>query len=319
MSSSTLRWLDKDAQLHTTGLGELARARAEATWVWIDLADPDTATLELLTAEFALHPLAIEDVSHYPQRPKVEVYASGLFIVWVTPIECTETSIKTAELDVFMGTDHLITVHDGLAPAIDLVVDRAPDLMVAGADYVFHAIVDRLVDDVLDIVDKLSDDLESIEDVLLENPTSEQLHDIYAIRRRLVELHRMIGPERDIIRALAREREIVNEEAYRYLQDVGDHLARVEDSIDTAREIAAAAMDIYLSSVSNRMNQIMKVLTVVATIFMPLTLISGIYGMNVIRGMWPPVTATWSFWAVVGGMAVIAGWMVWDFKRRKWW
>jgi magnesium transporter len=111
----------------------------------------------------------------------------------------------------------------------------------------------------------------------------------------------------------------VDEEAYRYLQDVGDHLARVEDSIEMAREVAAAVMDIYLSSVSNRMNEVMKVLTVVATIFMPLTLISGIYGMNVVVGMWPPINQAWSFWAVSASMLVLALWMVWFFRRRKWW
>ena len=108
------------------------------------------------------------------------------------------------------------------------------------------------------------------------------------MRRQLVQLHRIVAPERDTLRGLARERNFVSEEAYRYFQDVADHLARVEDSIETYRDVGAAAMDIYLSAQNNRMNEIMKQLTVVATIFMPLTLISGIYGMNVIKGMWPP-------------------------------
>jgi magnesium transporter len=122
-----------------------------------------------------------------------------------------------------------------------------------------------------------------------------------------------------VLRSLVRVQTLVDDEAYRYLQDVGDHLARAEDSIETAREVAAAIMDIYLSSVSNRMNAIMKQLTVVATIFMPLTLISGIYGMNVIKGMWPPVDAFWSFWGVVVGMLLIAAGMALYFRRKNWW
>jgi magnesium transporter len=296
----------------------MADARASG-WAWIDVVDPDEATLSGIGRQFDLHPLAIEDCLHYPQRPKIESYLSGLFIIWVTPYEPDGDDVPTHELDVFLGTDHLITVHREPLHAIDEVAGRADDLMRQGADFTLHAIIDRLVDSVLDIVDALADELEEIEDVLLDNPTRDEMEDIYTVRRRLVKLHRIVGPERDIIRALARERDLVDEEAYRYLQDVGDHLARVEDSIETAREVAAAAMDIYLSSTSNRMNEIMKVLTVVATIFMPLTLISGIYGMNVIRGMWPPVVASWSFWAICAVMGLIAAWMVWFFRRRKWW
>ena len=113
-------------------------------------------------------------------------------------------------------------------------------------------------------------------------------------------LHRIVAPERDVIRGVARERDVVSDDAYRYFQDVGDHLSRVQDSIETYQDVAASVMDVYLSAQNNRMNEIMKQLTVVATIFMPLTLLSGIYGMNLLRGMWPPPEAWWSFSLVVG-------------------
>lgn len=317
MAHVMVRWLEGET-LFEGGMADIERACASG-WAWVDVLEPDASTLAPLAAAFNLHPLAVEDCLHYPQRPKLESYGSGLFLVWLTPFEPDGDDVPSHELDVFLGRDHLITVHREPLAAIDDVARRAADLMRLGADFTLHGIIDRLVDQVLGIVDRLADELEEIEDVLLENPTRDEMQDIYTVRRRLVKLHRIIGPERDIIRALARERELVDEEAYRYLQDVGDHLARVEDSIETAREVAAAAMDIYLSSTSNRMNEIMKVLTVVATIFMPLTLISGIYGMNVIAGMWPPVGERWSFWAVNGFMAALAAWMVWFFKRRKWW
>lgn len=317
MAEVVVRWRDGDTVM-TGGLADVEVACASG-WAWVDVLGPDAETLASLADTFSLHPLAVEDCLHYPQRPKIESYSSGLFLIWLTPYEPDGDDVPTHELDVFLGRDHLITVHrDGLA-AIQDVAARADDIMFLGADFTLHGIIDRLVDQVLGIVDRLADELEEIEDVLLENPTRDEMEDIYTVRRRLVKLHRIIGPERDIIRALARERDYVDEEAYRYLQDVGDHLARVEDSIETAREVAAAAMDIYLSSTSNRMNEIMKVLTVVATIFMPLTLISGIYGMNVVVGMWPPVDERWSFWAVNGFMLMLGGWMVWFFKRRKWW
>ncbi|TLM89310.1 MAG: magnesium transporter CorA family protein, partial [Actinobacteria bacterium] len=189
----------------------------------------------------------------------------------------------------------------------------------AGPDWVLHAVVDRLVDGVLPIVDELGDQLDDIEDAMLGEPRKTDLERLYRVRRQLVHMHRIVAPERDIVRGLARERNVVSEEAYRYFQDVGDHLARVEDSIETYRDVGAGVMDIYLSAQSNRMNEIMKQLTVVATIFMPLTLLSGIYGMNVIRGMWPSVEGYWSFSLVVGSMIVIAACMSWYFRRKNWW
>ncbi|HET6350860.1 MAG TPA: magnesium/cobalt transporter CorA [Coriobacteriia bacterium] len=318
MGGISVRWLEGE-KIATGGIADLARARERAPWVWVDVLEPDEAALRPLAEAFGLHPLAIEDCLHYPQRPKIETYLSGLFMIWITPLRPDGEDVPTRELDVFMAADHLITVHSHSLKAIDDVVERAEDLMPRGADFVLHGIIDRLVDGVLGYVDEVADDLEDIEDVLLGSPSREHMQAIYAVRRRLVKLHRIVGPERDIIRALARERDLISEEGFRYLQDVGDHLARLEDSIETAREIASAAMDIYLSSVSNRMNEIMKALTVVATIFMPLTLLTGVYGMNVVRGMWPPVDATWSFAAVIGFMVAIIIWMMWYFRRRKWW
>ncbi|MBN2839756.1 MAG: magnesium and cobalt transport protein CorA, partial [Coriobacteriia bacterium] len=142
---------------------------------------------------------------------------------------------------------------------------------------------------------------------------------LYAARRALVALHRIVNPEREAVRGLARLEAFVEPEAYMYFDDVGDHLARLGDTIDTYREVANGTMDLFLSVQSNRMNGIMKQLTVVATIFMPLTLISGIYGMNVLDGMWPPAAASWSFGLIIAAMTLIAVWMVLFFRRKDWW
>lgn len=317
MAQVVVRWIEGDA-LREGGMADIEKARASG-WAWIDVLEPDAAVLKEVGRPFGLHELALEDSLHAQLRPKIDVYASGLFIVWLEPCQPDGEAVPTCELDIFLGRDHLVTVRSRELAAIDEVVARAGECMPKGADFVLHALVDRMVDPMLEIVDGLADQLDEIENALLGDAREDVMEAIYSVRRRLVRLHRIVGPEREIIRALARERALVDEEAYRYLQDVADHLARVEDSIETAREVAAAAMDIYLSAVSNRMNQIMKVLTVVATIFMPLTLISGIYGMNVTVGMWPPIGERWSFWAVTLTMVAIATWMVWFFRRRKWW
>jgi len=300
------------------GLDDIALSRG-APWRWVDVAAGDESTFTTLAEEFSLHPLLVEDSLHEQRRSKLDAYPDGAFLAWLTPERVEGDGIIVSELDVFVGGDYLITAHRGESAAITAALGDACRAFELGPDWLLHAIIDRLVDSVLPTVDSLGDALEDIEDALLRAPRPEDLKRLYSVRRQLVQLHRIVAPERDTLRGLARERNFVGEEAYRYFQDVADHLARVEDSIETYRDVGAAAMDIYLSAQSNRMNEIMKQLTVVATIFMPLTLISGIYGMNVVRGMWPPVAATWSFLAIVVAMGAIAAAMSAYFRRKNWW
>lgn len=287
--------------------------------VWIDVTDPDEHTLEQVSAVFPLPPLAIEDCLHFPQRPKYDVYPDLTFAIWLAPQMPADDGLKARELDVFLGEEHMVTVHRGAFDPLDRVAAHAAEYLERGVEWTLHAILDVSVDDVFPLVDTIADELENLEDLMLENARAEHLQRLFAARRALVQLHKVVGPERDVIRGLARLEAFVEPDAYMYFQDVGDHLARAADSIETYRDVANGTMDIYLSAQSNRMNQIMKQLTVIATIFMPLTLISGIYGMNVIRGMWPPVAAFWSFPIIVGVMLAIAIWMLWFFRRREWW
>ena len=214
----------------------------------------------------------------------------------------------------------MITVHDTQVPAIDHIALEAGKTLRSGADWTLHAIIDLQVDTTMPLVDDIGDALNSIEDAMLAaSPRQEDLRDLHQVRRQLVRLHRIVAPERDILHALARERDVVSEEAYRYFLDVADHVARVLDSIEIYQDVGASVMDVYLSAQNNRMNAIMKQLTVVATIFMPLTLISGIYGMNLLVGMWPVPLGRWSFAIVVSSMFLIALSMSAYFRKKKWW
>ncbi len=319
----TVRWL-VDGQMLAGGASDIDGARQHGL-VWVDVQGVEEQTLQELAHAFDLHPLAVEDIFHFPQRPKINEYSSSWFLVWLTPVKDDHDGVHMAEVDVFIGKDFLITVHADPLWAIDNTVEEGYHVLERGEAGLFYEIVDRLVDSVMPLVDDIADRLEDIEDIMLGNPRQQDVQRLYSLRRELVSLHRVISPERDVLRALIRIPQIVDDEAYRYLQDVGDHLARAQDSIETGREVASAIMDIYLSSINNRMNAIMKQLTVVATIFMPLTLISGIYGMNILGkpgqpgGMWPPVEAGWSFWAVVASMLVIAVSMAAYFRRKNWW
>ena len=315
-STVTVRWIE-EGQLRSNGLDSLPSDLPGP--VWVDITDPDEASFQAVSSRFPLPPLAVEDCLHYPQRPKFDVYPDVTFVVWLAPYMVVGEGLHAHELDVFLGEEHLITAHrDGFEP-LDRVADQAKEFLERGVEWTLHAILDVTVDDVFPLVDAVADELEELEDLMLENARQEHLARLFIAKRALVKLHKFVGPERDVVRGLARLEAFVEPDAYMYFQDVGDHLARAADSIDTYREVANGTMDIFLSSQSNRMNQIMKQLTVVATIFMPLTLISGIYGMNVLSGMWPPSEAPWSFAAIIVAMVAIALWMVAFFRRKNWW
>jgi len=287
--------------------------------LWIDVADPDEAALAAVSERIALPPLAVEDCLHYPQRPKLDTYHDLSFAIWLLPQVVTDDGVVTHEIDMFLGEEHLVTVHSADVPALSRVIDRADAHLARGVEWTVHAILDEAVDEVFPIVDAVADDLEELEDLILAEARPEYLQRLYAAKRTLVALRRIVSPERDVVRSLARLEAFVEPDAYMYFEDIGDHLARLGDAIETYRDVANGTMDLFLSAQSNRMNGIMKQLTVVATIFMPLTLISGIYGMNVLRGMWPPANAAWSFMAIIVAMAVIAVWMVLFFRRKDWW
>jgi magnesium transporter len=314
-----VRWLAEDGTPQQGGIESLSADLSASPWTWVDVLGPTSEDLALVGKRFELHPLALEDTVHPQRRAKLDEYPDGLFLVWITPSHRRGDTVSSHELDVFIGRDYLITLHDEPNKEIEHVASESLRTLKGGPDWTLHAIIDESVDSVLPLVDSVGEQLETVEERMLDAPRQDDLLDLHRIRRQLLRLHRIVAPERDVIRGVARERNVVSDDAYRYFQDVGDHLARVQDSIETYQDVAASVMDVYLSAQNNRMNEIMKQLTVVATIFMPLTLLSGIYGMNLIRGMWPAPEAWWSFLAVVGLMVAIAGAMGVYFRKKNWW
>jgi len=319
MAVVSVRWIDADGELHTGDESSLSEC-LKAGWAWIDVLGTDSATIDLLAKTFDLHPLAVEDLAHPQTRAKLDIYPESLYFAWLTPRRREGDGVVVDEMDVVLGQKYLITVHENAIPAIEQIAKEAGMTLRSGADWTLHAIIDLQVDTTMPLVDDIGEELNTIEDAMLEtSPRQEDLRDLHQVRRQLVRLHRIVAPERDVLHSLARERDVVSEEAYRYFLDVGDHVARVLDSIETYQDVGASVMDVYLSAQNNRMNEIMKQLTVVATIFMPLTLMSGIYGMNLLVGMWPAPLGRWSFAIVVGGMFAIALSMALYFRKKRWW
>ena len=215
MTKVVLRWMDADGELRVGDVDCLPDCLA-ADWVWADLTAPDPELIEQFRARFDLHPLAVEDLLHTQHRAKLDIYPGGLFMAWLTPRHRSGDGVVVDELDIMFGAKYLITSHAVAIAAIDKVAEDTARSMRSGSDWTLHAIIDLLVDSTLPLVDAIGEDLNTIEDAMLDSsPRQEDLRKLHQTRRQLVRLHRIVAPERDVLHALARERDIVSEEAYR--------------------------------------------------------------------------------------------------------
>src|SRR5690606_14496733 len=253
---------------------------------WIDLADPDPGSLEILRARFGFHPLAIEDCAQLDQRPKLEEYGDHLFLV-TQGFTCADPHIRELELHelhAFLGEGYLVTVHAGTLPALESVWRRATTdsaLFEHGMDFVYYLVADALVDMNFPLLDRIADELESIEDAVLERPRPAELPRIFELKRHLVEMRKVLSPQRDTIAMLVRLGEArVSERTALYLRDVHDHLVRLNESIEANRDLLGNALDAYLSTASNHTNEIMKSLTLLSAVFLPLSFLVGFFGQN---------------------------------------
>lgn len=301
---------------------ELLRARSGQV-LWVDVPNPTPATMADLSKIFGLHPLAVEDALKRRQRPKAEEYDHLLFITTHAARSRGPHGHGVAldEIDLFCGRDFVITVSGGACPALDearrRVQQAAPDLR-RSEGYLLYAILDAVVDSYFPVLDALDEYVERLEDTLLKKPTPQTMDRLFAAKRALLQLRRVAAPQRDLLNILMRhETAMIGAPLRAYFRDIYDHLLRITDQIDTHRDLLAAALDIYLSIVSNRLNEIMKVLTVITAVFASLAVISGIYGMNFERSF-PPFEWRYGFPAALGIMATSVAVMLAILRRLRW-
>lgn len=246
---------------------------------WFDIGDPDSPELDELARRFGLHELQIEDCRNRPQRAKTEDHDGYNFSVLKHLHNRSE--IEFDDLDIFLGPDYLISVRKTDSALVQEVRSRAEQEHVDRLDRVFYMIVDQIVDGYQPVLDKLADDIAEIEDVVLEQPTPDTLARIFSIRRKLVDFRRVAGGMRDVVNTLARrEGGLLGDDLDVYFRDVYDHIIHAVDMIETYRDLLSGTLDIYLSAVANRTNEVMKVLTIWGTIALPLVIITGFFGMN---------------------------------------
>jgi magnesium transporter len=288
--------------------------------VWVDLASPtkeDAASI--LSGVFHFHPLAIGDCTNRRQNPKVEDFNDYLFIVMhgVDP-DASVREFKTRPLSLFVGRSYIVSVHRDASRSVEHAMDSArhsPRVMSEGPDSVLYNILDYQVDLYLPVLDNFGKKIDDLEGHIFSTPTEAVMADVLAFKKALMRLRRIAGHQRDILlRLVRREFPVIDEKAIFGLRDVADHLVRITDLSDTYREQIAGALDAHLSIVANRTNETMRVLTVIATLFIPLTFIVGIYGMNFDH--MPELHWRYGYLGVWVVMLAVAGGMYWYFRRR---
>jgi magnesium transporter len=291
-----------------------------AAVIWIDvLGLHDLDALRRLGERFHLHPLALEDVLNTGHRPKTEDYGDHRFVVAKT-VELGD-SLAAEQVSLFFGRGFVLSFRETTCRAFEAVRERLHSgrsrIRSAGADYLAYALLDAVIDELFPVLERFGERLEELEEEVVENPDREVLGRIYRVRRELLLLRRVTWPMREVIQALDRDPSgLVTAETKVYLRDCYDHTIQALDFVETYRELATGIFDAYLSGLSNRMNEVMKVLTVIATIFIPLTFIAGVYGMNF--DAMPELGWRFGYPAVLAVMAVVAAGMLVYFKRKRW-
>jgi len=289
--------------------------------VWVDVTSPDPSDMAVLAREFGVHPLSLEDVLHAHQRPKVESYDGYVFLVAYSARE-EGGRVVPLEVDMFAGRNFLVTVRQGEPPYdISEVLRRDaahPDLLAEGAAFAFYALLDDMVDRFFPVLDALEERMAALEDrVFAAAKDGTVQSDIFALRKDLMGLRRVAAPMRDALLGLLRREEgLFGEQTARYLQDVYDHLLRVIDGLESFQELLSGAIEANLSAISNRLNEVMKVLTGWGAILVADTLIAGIYGMNFAH--MPELNWKFGYGFALGLMVVVSLGLYRFFRRRDW-
>ncbi|MBW4468379.1 MAG: magnesium/cobalt transporter CorA [Pegethrix bostrychoides GSE-TBD4-15B] len=297
---------------------------------WVDVQGLGSeAVLRQIGQVFDLHPLVLEDVVNVPQRPKVDEFDDQLLVIarMVTPRE-SGRGFVAEQVSLILSKHYLLTVqeepdYDCFGPVRDRIRTAKGTIRQHQADYLAYSLIDAIIDGYFPVLEDYGELLEELEDEVVENPTRQSLEKIHRIKRELLSLRRAIWPQRDSINSLIRDgNHLIGDEVRVYLRDCYDHTVQVIDMVETYREVASSLMDVYVSSVGNKMNEVMKFLTIVSTIFIPLTFIAGLYGMNFNPEKsplnMPELNWYWGYplcLALMGGIAAV---LILYFRRKGW-
>ena len=296
--------------------------RDESTVVWLNIDGiHDISVIEAAGRCFGIHPLVQEDILNTAQRPKMEEYENYLFLVVKMLQTDPAGGIRTEQVSIVLGSSFVLSFQEMEGDVFDRIRERLRTgkgrIRKLGADYLAYALLDSIIDRYFLILEDLGDRIEALEEELILHPTPPTLRKIHQFKREMIHLRKSIWPLREVLGSLQRQEPPLMQESTRiYLRDVYDHTIQIVDTVETYRDIIAGMLDLYLSSLSHRTNEVMKVLTIIATIFIPLTFIAGVYGMNF--DYMPELHWKWSYPILWGLMVLTVLGMLWYFRRKKW-
>jgi len=313
----------QEKEIKTVGECQQFKDSKEVSWIHVEGLH-DTQILGDLGALFGLHPLILEDILNTDQRPKMEDFCEYIYIVLKTFTNHgdEDKEITPEQISIILGPTYVISFQEKETDIFKSIRERLRAgkgrLRKSGADYLAYSLIDTVVDNYFVILEQLGEKIEMIEESLVKYPSIQTLQAIQDLKREMIFLRKSIWPLRETISGLERtECQLIQDSTAIFLKDIYDHTIQVIDTIETYRDMLSGILDIYLSSVSNRMNEIMKVLTIIATIFMPLTFMAGIYGMN-FKYM-PELEWHWGYFLILGVMMTVAVSMLAYFRKKRWW
>ena len=287
---------------------------------WLDISDPKSADLELAATELGLHPLAVEDAQQRHERPKIDQYDDHYFIVFYALEEPSPNVVREVEISIFMKQNAIVTVHEGDFSARATVEKRFREGKLPSTGLLLHALLDTVVDQYFGVIDSLGERVELLEQMVVGGDSQDydtSIRELFELKRDLLRVRHRVAPEREVLAGLVRGdiQELRETGRRAYFQDVYDHINRVTDEIDTFRELTSNVIDAHLASVNNRLNEVVKVLTSVATVLLVVTFVVGFFGQN-----WEaiPYGSTELFWASIAAMVVLAGGTALYFRRKGW-
>jgi magnesium transporter len=310
-----------DGETHDVTAANVKRLIDSSARFWLDLAgmDPDTAQI-MLRDTFGFHPLAVEDAEHFGQRPKIDPYEGYALLV----VYGVTQGGALVEVHCFFTDKYLVTVHHDACPDLSRLADRLRQQAGPRPDHVMllYRVMDMLIDGYFPVLGHLDDEIDEIEDQILEQPTEQQLGKLFDMKRALIAMRKVVGPQRDMMATVLSGRDDLlpgmTPEAERYFRDLYDHLIRISDLVDSYRDLLSGALDTHLSTVSNRLNVVMKQLAIIATVFLPLSFLTGFYGQN-FGWMVNHIQSSSVFFGVgIGSQVLAAIALVIMFRRRGW-
>lgn len=290
-------------------------------WVHVE-GIHDAAAVERLCGCFGIHPLTVEDILNTHQRPKIDFIGNYVFIVLkLISLTPHAKKISTEQFSIIMGHGFVLTFGEKPSECIDLIKSRLSQggsrIRQSGADFLAYSILDSIVDDYFETIEAVEEQAEMLEGKITGRPTPAMLQQIHGLRRELIMLRKSVRPMRDIVDRLHDEgSELISQHTYIYIRDLYDHTVQVMDAVDTYRDILTGMLETYLTGISNRMNEVMKLLSVIATIFIPLTFIAGVYGMNFEH--MPELRWRWGYFGTLGLMAFVGVSLLLWFRKNKW-